>query len=178
MGYPIIAYILFVGVILPWVEGQFPRVCTDWDSLRDKICCPTPKGFTIECGYDGDRGKCQELTIRDWTSNYSHYRPFQMRDERHNWPRALYHKVCKCNANYAGYDCSKCAFGYFGSTCTQKKNLTRRNFLSLTAEEKDRYMRYVNISKYSVSDFVVTSTPYKEIKKNRYGGWLPKVLLL
>ena len=163
MGYPIIAYLVFVVVTLPWVEGQFPRVCTDRDSLRDKKCCPTPSDFTTECGYDGGRGQCHELTTHDWTSKYSHYRPFQMEDERHNWPHGLYHKVCKCNANYAGYDCSKCAFGFYGSTCTQKKNLIRRNFLSLTTEEKDRYMRYVNMSKHYVSDFMVTSTPYEEI---------------
>ena len=78
MGYPIIAYLVFVVVTLPWVEGQFPRVCTDRDSLRDKKCCPTPKGFTIHCGSDGDRGQCHELTTHDWTSKYSHYRPFQM----------------------------------------------------------------------------------------------------
>ena len=163
MGYPIIACLVFLVVTLPWVEGQFPRDCIDLDSLRDKICCPIPKGFTTRCGFDGDRGKCQELTIRDWTFKYSHYRPFQMEDERHNWPRAIYHKVCKCNANYAGYDCSKCAFGYYGKNCTQKKNLIRRNFLNLTAEEKDRHTRYVNMSKHYVSDFMLTSTPYKEI---------------
>ena len=106
MGYPIIACLVFLVVTLPWVEGQFPRDCIDLDSLRsrDKICCPIPKGFTTRCGCDGDRGKCQELTIRDWTFKYSHYRPFQMEDERHDWPRAIYHKVCKCNANYARYD--------------------------------------------------------------------------
>ena len=174
MGYPSIAYLVFVVVILPWVEGQFPRVCTDRDSLRDKTCCPVPKGFTTLCGCDGDRGKCQELTIRDWTFKYSHYRPFQMEDERHNWPRALYNKVCICNANYAGYDCSKCAFGYYGKNCTQKKNLIRRNFLNLTAEEKDRYMRYVKMSKHYVSDFVVTSTSYEEISKTVMEGGDPK----
>ena len=82
MGYPIIACLVFLVVTLPWVEGQFPRDCIDLDSLRDKICCPIPKGFTTRCGCDGDRGKCQELTIRDWTFKYSHYRPFQMEDER------------------------------------------------------------------------------------------------
>ena len=99
-----------------------------------------------------------------------------MKDERHNWPRALYHKVCKCNANYAGYDCSKCAFGYYGSTCTKKKNLIRRNFLSLTAEEKDRYMKYVSMSKKCASDFVVTSTPYKEINETVMNGDDPEHL--
>ena len=170
MGYPSIAYLVFVVVILPWVEGQFPRVCTDRDSLRDKKCCPTPRGFTTQCGYSGGRGQCQELTIRDWTSKYSHYRPFQMEDERHNWPRALYYKVCKCNANFAGYDCSKCAFGYYGKDCTQKKNLIRRNFLSLTTREKERYIRYVKKSKRDQSDFVVTSTSYEKIYRTVMHG--------
>ena len=53
MDYPIIAYLVLVVVTLPRVEGQFPRVCTDRGSLRDKKCCPTPKGFTTQCGYDG-----------------------------------------------------------------------------------------------------------------------------
>ena len=94
-----------------------------------------------------------------------------MEDERHNWPGALYYKVCKCNANFAGYDCNKCAFGYYGSTCTQKKNLIRRNFLNLTAWEKERYMRYVKKSKEYRSDFVVTSTSYEEIYRTvMHGG--------
>ena len=33
---PTITYLVFVVVTIPWVEGQFPRVCTDRDSLRDK----------------------------------------------------------------------------------------------------------------------------------------------
>ncbi|PFX12202.1 tyrosinase-like [Stylophora pistillata] len=175
MAHPIIAYLVFVVVTLPWVDGQFPRVCTNLDSLRRKECCPIPKGFTTKCGCDGDRGKCQELVIRDWTFKYSHYQPFQNDDERHDWPHALYHKVCKCNKNYAGYDCSKCAFGYYrdGSNCTQK-NLIRRNFLNLSLEEKDRYMRYVNMSKYYESDYVVTSTPYAEINETVMKGGDPK----
>ena len=173
---PTITYLVFVVVTIPWVEGQFPRVCTDRDSLRDKKCCPVPKGFNALCGYDGDRGECRELAIRNWTIKYSHYRSSHMDDERHNWPRALYHKVCKCNANYAGYDCSKCAFGYYGSTCTQEKNLIRRNFLSLTAQEKDRYMKYVSKSKEYASDFVVTSTPYNKINETVMKGDDPKDL--
>ena len=173
---PTITYLVFVVVTIPWVEGQFPRVCTDRDSLKDKKCCPVPKGFNARCGSDGDRGQCQELAIRDWTIKYSHYRSSHRDDERHNWPRALYHKVCKCNANYAGYDCSKCAFGYYGSTCTQKKNLIRRNFLSLTAQEKDRYMKYVSKSKEYASDFVVTSTPYNKINETIMKGDDPKDL--
>ena len=44
-----------------------------------------------------------------------------------------------------------------------RKTVRRRNFLKLSAEEKDRYMRYINESKYTTSDYVVTTKFYDEI---------------
>ena len=171
-----ITYLALVAVTFPWTEGQFPRVCTTLDSLKNKECCPIPKGFTAPCGSDGNRGTCQELIIRDWNFTYSHYQPFQKDDERHDWPHALYHRTCKCNSNFAGYDCTKCEFGYYGSYCTQKKTLTRKKFLKLSDEEKDRYMRYINMSRYFVSDYVVTLTSYKDINKTVMAGRDPRAL--
>ena len=112
------------------------------------------------------------MILRDWTFKFSHNQPFQKDDERHNWPPALYHKKCKCNWNFAGYDCKKCEFGYYDNDCTQKKALTRKNFLKLSAEEKDQYIRYINMSRHYISDYVVTLTPYsgevnKTVKSNR-----------
>ncbi|CAB4037486.1 tyrosinase, partial, partial [Paramuricea clavata] len=156
---------LLVAAVLPWTEGQFPRVCTSLASLKNKTCCPIPKHFSEPCGSDGNRGTCEELIIRKWNYSYSHFEPFQNDDERHNWPRALYNRTCKCNGNFGGYDCGKCEFGYRGVYCTKKKTLTRRNFLKLSAQEKDRYMRYVNESKYLLSDYVVTTKFYEEINE-------------
>ena len=82
-----------------------------------------------------------------------------------NWPHDLYHKTCKCNSNFAGYDCSKCEFGYYVKVWAQKKTLTRKNFLKWSAEEKDQYMRYINMSRYYISNYVVTLTPCEEINK-------------
>ena len=99
----------------PVLKVSSPRVCTSLTSLKNKKCCPIPKAFSKPCGNDGNRGTCQELIIRDCLFKYSHYQPFHEKgDERHNWPHALYHKTCKCNSNFAGYDCSKCEFGYYG----------------------------------------------------------------
>ena len=165
MSCRIITCLVFFVFTFPGAEGQFPRVCTSLTSLKNKKCCPIPKGFSAPCGNDGNRGICQELIIRDWTFKYSHYQTFQKEDDRHDWPHALYHKTCKCNSNFAGYDCSKCEFGYYGKDCTQKKTLTRKNFLTLSAQEKDQYMRYINMSRYYISDYVVTLTPYEEINK-------------
>ena len=52
-------------------------------------------------------------------------------------------------------------------TVRRKKNLTRKNFLTLSAEEKDQYIRYINMSRHYISDYVVTLTPYsEEVKKS------------
>ena len=154
---------------------QFPKICVTLDSRKSKECCPIPKGLTSPCGSDGNRGTCQEVMIREWNFTYSHYKPFQEK-QRHDWPNALYHKTCKCQSKFAGYDCSKCEFGYYGKSCTQKKILTRKNFAKLSAEKKDRYMRYINMSKYFESDYVVTSTPYEEINRTVQAGEDPASL--
>ena len=57
-------------------------------------------------------------------------------------------------------------------TVRKKKTLTRRSFLKLSAEEKDQYMRYINMSRHYISDYVVNLTPYSEevnktVKSNR-----------
>ena len=165
-----------IAIRLPWIEGQFPKVCATLDSLKSKECCPIPKGFTAPCGSDGNRGTCQEVMIREWNFTYSHYKPFQVKDDRHDWPNALYNKTCKCQSNFAGYDCSKCEFGYYGNSCTQKKILTRKNFAKLSGQEKDRYMRYINMSRYFVSDYVVTLTHYEEINATVQAGGDPAPL--
>ena len=57
-------------------------------------------------------------------------------------------------------------------TVRRKKALARKNFLKLSAEEKDQYIRYINMSRHYISDYVVTLTPYSEevnktVKSNR-----------
>ena len=96
-----------------------------------KKCCPIPKGCSAPCGNDGNRGTCQEMVIRDWTFMYSHYQPFQKEDDRHDWPHALYHKTCKCNSSFAGWDCSKCKFG-FGLCYTELSVAVSSDFMVLS----------------------------------------------
>ena len=57
-------------------------------------------------------------------------------------------------------------------TVRRKKTLTRKNFLKLSALEKDQYMRYINMSRHYISDYVVNLTPFSEevnktVKSNR-----------
>ena len=173
----ILCFLLLAVVSILPTEGQFPRACTSFESLKSKTCCPVPKRFSEPCGADGNRGKCGELIVRSWNHSYSHFSSLQIKyDERHNWPLALYNRACKCNGNFGGYDCGKCEFGYRGINCTEKKTLTRRNFLKLSAEEKDRYMRYINESKYFISDYVVTTTFYEDISEIVQAGKDPSGL--
>ena len=45
---------------------------------------------------------------------------------------------------------------------SEKKTLTRKNSLKLSAEEKDQYIMYINLSRHYISDYVATLTPYSE----------------
>ena len=46
-----------------------------------------------------------------------------------------------------------------------KKPWLAKNFLKLSAQEKDQYMRYINMSRYYINNYVVTLTPYEEINE-------------
>ena len=143
-----ISLLIAIVCSVPWVKGQFPKVCVNLESLKNKTCCPKPNGYHEPCGSDGNRGECQELRVRRWDGTYSHYQEFHRKDERHNWPNALFNRTCKCKSNFAGYDCSKCQYGYYGYDCKKKKTLKRRNFAQWTKEEKDRFMSYINKTRY------------------------------
>ena len=144
----LITGLLIAAVALPWAQGQFPKACINLQSLKNKECCPVPEGFSAPCGSDGNRGECQDLTVREWNSSYRYYQEFQKDDDRHNWPNVLFNRTCKCNANFGGYNCSKCEYGYYGDNCDQKKILKRRNFAKLADEENHRYLKYINMSRY------------------------------
>ena len=139
--------VVFAAVVLPWAQGQFPKACVNLESLRNKRCCPTPKGFNLPCGKDVNRGKCHELNLRQWSETYSHYKDFHEKDDRRDWPTGLFTFTCKCNPPFGGYDCGKCEYGYYGNDCEHKRNQTRKNFAKMSEQEKHRYMRYINLTR-------------------------------
>ena len=47
-------------------------------------------------------------------------------------------------------------------TVSREKTLTRKNFLKLSAGEKDQYIRYINTSGHYISHYVENLTPYSE----------------
>ena len=143
------------------------------ESLKKRECCPVPNGFREPCGEDGRRGDCAELSVRKWSAKYSHYDRKHELDDRHDWPRGVFRRSCKCRGNFAGYDCSKCEYGYYGNECNQKKVLIRKNFAKLSSEEQDRFMMYMNMTRYVESDYLVSTSIYQEIDDSINNGGDP-----
>ena len=123
----LVAIAVTASLLLPCC-AQIPTVCTDTQSLENSICCPT----TTEgvCGMNANRGSCGQLSIPNYDATSS--------DVRVNWPH-YFTRACVCNGNYAGYDCSRCKFGYFGTDCNQKQILPRRPISDYSASEWTTY---------------------------------------
>ena len=173
----LVEYIILVAVsVTILVEGQFPKVCVSIESLKKKECCPVPSGFKEPCGKDGSRGHCEEIIVRKWSVTYDHFNTKHVLDDRYNWPRGVFERSCKCRGNYAGYDCSKCKYGYHGKECSQRKVLIRKNFANLSPEEQDKYLRYMNMSRFVESDYLLTTAFHQDINETINNGSDPTLL--
>ena len=116
------------------VQAQIPRVC----ATTGRTCCPVPEvtGATTECGSNLGRGVCRSVSSKCNTE----YTNDDYDDPRRNWPSYFFDKICQCNGNYAGYDCSECKFGYEGNDCNTKSTLReRRNIMDMTDSEWEDY---------------------------------------
>ncbi|KAL9952793.1 hypothetical protein ACROYT_G040100 [Oculina patagonica] len=170
MSYALVKYLLLATTAIVLIEGQFPKACVNIDSLKKRECCPVPRGFKQPCGKDGERGDCGELTVRTWSATYDHFNTKHKLDDRHDWPRGVFRRSCKCRGNFAGYDCSKCEYGYYGNECNQRKVLIRKNFVKLSSEEQDKFMMYMNMTRYVESDYLVSTAFYQEINDTINNG--------
>ncbi|KAG9356026.1 hypothetical protein JZ751_000870 [Albula glossodonta] len=54
--------------------------------------------------------------------------------------------------NFDSYDCSRCKFGYKGDNCTERQHYVRREILSLSPEERTRYIDNLHKAKFSRSE--------------------------
>jgi hypothetical protein len=73
---------------------------------------------------------------------------------RNNWPH-YFTNVCRCNGNYAGFDCSRCKYGYYGSDCNKKMVLARRPISELSPGEWEEYIDTLIMSKSHPSGYFV-----------------------
>ena len=62
-------------------------------------------------------------------------------DVRGNWPH-YFTKACKCLNNFAGVNCSRCKYGYYGNNCDKKQVLNRYSTQSLTDQQ---WVKYIDI---------------------------------
>lgn len=165
-------------------SAQFPRACMQNITDKTGVCCPGyNRGYTCDsaieiCDFDNrfkksvssqwisckylsawdppcggsNRGVCMPLA--DAHETFYPAKPDHMKDDRLNWPKSFFQKVCHCFGNRAGYACHECKFGYHGPECNFRRIQKRRNILSLTKQEQQRFIDLILKSKVTNSDYV------------------------
>ncbi|KAL0973450.1 hypothetical protein UPYG_G00203810 [Umbra pygmaea] len=145
--------------------SQFPRPCANTEALRTKQCCPVWEGDGSACGAMSGRGFCEDVTVSD-EPNGPQY-PHSGIDDRERWPLAFYNRTCRCAGNYGGFDCGECKFGYFGNVCAEQRQSVRRNIISLSVSEQQRFISYLNLAKNTVAaDYVIVTGTRAEMGAN------------
>ncbi|XP_038675002.1 tyrosinase [Scyliorhinus canicula] len=141
---------------------QFPRVCTSAETLIRKECCPAWNGDGSSCGELSGRGSCQDVFISD--APHGPQFPFLGVDDRENWPIVFYNRTCQCNKSFMGFNCGDCRFGFFGINCTEQRLSIRKNVFDLTTTEKNQFLAYLNLAKYTISqDYQIATGTYAQM---------------
>lgn len=136
--------------------SQFPRPCANSEGLRTKECCPVWDGDSSACGALSGRGFCTDVEVSDEPHGPQY--PHTGIDDRERWPLAFFNRTCRCIGNYGGFDCGECKFGYWGSNCAEYRELVRRNILTLSTAEQQKFISYLNLAKTTISAAYVIST--------------------
>ena len=154
---------VFVALHVISCWAQFPAVCNTNESINSKICCPNNCGGIT-------RGVCtniKSIAVNMWSLsnpdvialmlNSTNIPGKEKADVRYQWPTIVFENVCKCEGNYYGSDCTECKFGYTGNDCNTKTTIrTRKQFSSLTAEEKAKLIRGFSELKNEYGRYAVT----------------------
>ncbi|KAM9319074.1 tyrosinase [Pholidichthys leucotaenia] len=144
---------------------QFPRQCATSEGLRTKECCPVWDGDGSACGALSGRGFCTEVLV----SNEPHgpQYPYREIDDRELWPLAFFNRTCRCAGNYGGFNCGECKFGYYGPNCGEYRESVRRNILTLSTAEQQKFISYLNLAKNTINqDYVISTAPRAEMGQN------------
>ncbi|KAM3936632.1 tyrosinase-like [Leptodactylus fuscus] len=144
------------------VHGQFPKECTTDLALKSKICCPLWKGSP--CGEHAGRGECPIKYIAEYSQvSEAPHEGKRYNDDRLNWPTSYFKYYCRCKGNYTGYDCGQCKYGLYGEKCQQRKTVVRKEIHKLNETEKERFICYLNMTKYTTSkDYVILVTDNRD----------------
>uniref|UniRef100_A0A4W3INW1 5,6-dihydroxyindole-2-carboxylic acid oxidase n=1 Tax=Callorhinchus milii TaxID=7868 RepID=A0A4W3INW1_CALMI len=155
--------LLLLVVLVEGVRAQFPRECAGLEVLQSGQCCPA---LTAEpgdrCGSSLGRGSCADLRA-DPAPHGPQY-PHDGEDDRERWPLRFFNRTCRCAANYQGYKCGQCRFGWAGADCQQPVLRVRRDVLSLSTSQRARLVRALHLAKTTPHpDMVVATRHYADI---------------
>lgn len=151
--------------VLRMCFSQFPRPCANSEGLRTKECCPVWDGDKSACGATSGRGFCAEVEVSDEPHGPQY--PHSGIDDRERWPLAFFNRTCRCTGNYGGFNCGECKFGYWGSNCAEYRESVRRNILTLSTVEQQKFISYLNLAKNTISaDYVISTATRAEMGEN------------
>ena len=140
------------------VYAQIPKACVDEKSNQvNRICCPD------DCGSPTNRGSCVDVSTTG-ICNINYSDKTKDDDSRFNWPKYFFDRVCKCNGNYAGFNCMECKFGYDGENCNIKLPLRERRSINEEDMNWNDYNEKIKTAKNMHSDRYVIMLPGPQIK--------------
>lgn len=117
------------------------------------------------CGALSGRGFCTEVEVSD--EPYGPQYPHSGIDDRERWPLAFFNRTCRCAGNYGGFNCGECRFGYWGSNCAEYRESVRRNILTMSTAEQQKFISYLNLAKNTISqDYVISTATRAEMGEN------------
>ncbi|XP_071393586.1 tyrosinase [Centroberyx affinis] len=144
---------------------QFPRPCANSEGLRTKECCPVWDVDGSACGALSGRGFCTEVVVSDEPHGPQY--PHSGIDDRERWPLAFFNRTCRCAGNYGGFNCGECRFGYWGPGCAEYRESVRRNIMTLSVAEQQKFISYLNLAKNTISrDYVISTATRAEMGEN------------
>ncbi|KAK1334539.1 hypothetical protein QTO34_005545 [Cnephaeus nilssonii] len=161
-----LGYIFLPLLFTQQAGAQFPRECATIEALRNGVCCPDLSPVsgpgTDPCGSSSGRGRCEAVTAD--SRPHSPQYPHDGRDDREGWPTRFFNRTCHCNGNFSGHNCGTCRPGWRGTACDQRVLTVRRNLLDLSTEEKNYFVRALDMAKRTTHPrFVIATRRSEEI---------------
>lgn len=133
------------------VKGLIPKVCVQNITATggSGVCCPVPKGSIHPCGGIGI-GTCQRQFIQ-----HEPLHSYLQKDDRMQWPSRFFKYMCQCEGNYFGVGCETCWFGWKGANCNKQKKTIRRDIMSYTPEERQKFVNIVAKMPDTPTDYLI-----------------------